>query len=436
MRDDPREPDSLAGFGALRRLRVPFESLEAFRLEFLRNLSNGGVFVTTEESFEPRELVRVELALPFVGKTKVVEGEVVQAVSAEVAEAGSAGVALQLRLPADRLRIELRAWAEIAEPVGVEGYPNDRRRSARAPIRVWVGLRRRAESFRVRSLDLSRSGALVTMPEVVLPIGDALVATLSKPTDGPEIEIDATIVRRVETPDGLSALGLRFDLPESRRLEVERLIDEIQAFEHARRLGGIRGPIGEIGLPSLVQMLAAASAGGSLYLERGNEEGRLHFEGGVLHRCELGGARGAKAFQRLLRWKDGTFWFDSQLAESESTSVDSPRLDRALLEALTIVDEIERLDLSALPQSATLAVDEARLDARAASGELDAVILELARQGASVQRILNAIPVSDLEIYKALLELRDDKVIVASTPNDASRPGWLPGTDSNRRPSG
>ena len=100
MRDDPREPDSLAGFGALRRLRVPFESLEAFRLEFLRNLSNGGVFVTTEESFEPRELVRVELALPFVGKTKVVEGEVVQAVSAEVAEAGSAGVALQLRLPA------------------------------------------------------------------------------------------------------------------------------------------------------------------------------------------------------------------------------------------------------------------------------------------------------------------------------------------------
>ena len=48
-----------------RKLRISFQSQEEFRREYESSLFNGGVFVPTHESFEPRETVRIELQLSY-----------------------------------------------------------------------------------------------------------------------------------------------------------------------------------------------------------------------------------------------------------------------------------------------------------------------------------------------------------------------------------
>ena len=61
-----------------RTLRVAFESPEAFQREFDSNLANGGVFVRTEDGFELREAVCVELYFDYSGESIQLDAEVVQ----------------------------------------------------------------------------------------------------------------------------------------------------------------------------------------------------------------------------------------------------------------------------------------------------------------------------------------------------------------------
>ncbi|HME69893.1 MAG TPA: PilZ domain-containing protein, partial [Myxococcota bacterium] len=88
-----------------RRLSVRFEDASAFREEFERNLSNGGLFVPSGEMFEQRELVEVELVLAFCGEKLRFPGEVVDWRPAELAPPGSEpGVAIQILEAARELR--------------------------------------------------------------------------------------------------------------------------------------------------------------------------------------------------------------------------------------------------------------------------------------------------------------------------------------------
>jgi len=71
-----------------RTLLVCFESAEAFREEYESNLANGGVFVATDEPFELREAVSVQLQLDWSGERASLRGEIVHLVPPEIAAAG------------------------------------------------------------------------------------------------------------------------------------------------------------------------------------------------------------------------------------------------------------------------------------------------------------------------------------------------------------
>jgi Tfp pilus assembly protein PilZ len=391
-------------------LRVSFADAEAFQQEYASNLVNGGVFVATGERFELREAVSVQLILEFCAKSVLLPAEVVHVVTPEMAAVGGqVGVAVQFTGDAHEIRGRLEP---LSRTCGVYQYrPTDPGRRAapriraRIPIRVEGG----AEPFEGYTRDLSRTGVLVVMPGRDIEIGRYLTLSLRHPKTGGTLEVGGRVVRQLETHGEVSAVGVHFDPPQDRRAEVERFVEEIQSIEHARRLGGITGSIAEVGPMNLLQMFGSSSPAGTLTLRRGQQEGVIGFEGSLLRYVQLGRATGMKALVRMLGWQEGSFEFHSRLDAVETSEAPLP-LDAALLEGLRQLDEVRRVDVGRFRPDAHVRI--AVTAAAEASGEsppskLEGAVLELARAGFTVERILEVIPESDGDIYRALEALVD-----------------------------
>ena len=93
---------------AVRTLTLSFPDADAFEQEYAANLMNGGVFVASDEPFDLREHVRVEMLLESSGKSVTLGGEVVHVLSADMAQMGAQpGVAVQFEGAASAVRSQL-----------------------------------------------------------------------------------------------------------------------------------------------------------------------------------------------------------------------------------------------------------------------------------------------------------------------------------------
>jgi hypothetical protein len=213
------------------------------------------------------------------------------------------------------------------------------------------------------------------------------------------------VVRRVEGDGGESALGIQFVPSAEAEPEAERFVEKIQSTEHVRRLGGISGDIAELGVANLLQMFAGTAPAGTLTLRNGEHEGVIGFDAGLLRFVRLGAASGLKALARLLGWSDGSFEFHAHLDAVEPLEAPLP-LEGALLEATVEHDEFGRIDRRCFPGDAAPRVTDAGADQDDLS-KVEAAVLDLARAGFTVRRIVDVIPEPDSEIYRALGSLCD-----------------------------
>jgi hypothetical protein len=232
---------------------------------------------------------------------------------------------------------------------------------------------------------------------------------MEHPTTGEVMEVQGTVVRQIETGGDVAALGIEFDLPEVSRPEVSRFVEQVQSIEHTRRLGGITGPIEELGPLSLLQMFGGTATEGTLVLTNGDDEGVIGFEAQLLRNVQLGSATGMKALVRLLSWQNGSFEFFSRLEHNDTTEAPLP-LEAALFDAVRQIDEAKRIDRSRLPGEATVVVaadaGEQQLGQDSLS-KIEAALIDLARAGFTIQRIIDVIPEPDLDILRALESLAD-----------------------------
>ena len=395
--------------GALRTLKVAFARPDAFRREYEANLANGGVFVATEAAFELREKVRVVLMLGFCRREIELEGDIVHRVTREMsALGGSAGVAVSFDEPAAEIRKRLAPILGIpADPPTAPKLAPEKRRAARAPARVAARIEGAQEPLAGRTRDLSRSGALVSVPGRGVPVGQKVRITLTHPTKGEAMDVAGTVVREIEGGGGVQALGIRFDAPEAERPAVERFVEGIQSVEHARGLGGIAGDVATVGVPQLLQMLGSAAPTGTVLLRRGVDEAVVGFEKGMLRVVRVGSATGMKALVRLVGWRDGSFEFHARLDPIEAPEAPLP-LEGAILDATLMHDECSRPDRTppapdAVPRLAPATPPSAGADL----GKLERAVLDLVQAGFPVKRILDVIPEPDPAILRALESLVD-----------------------------
>jgi hypothetical protein len=302
---------------------------------------------------------------------------------------------------------QLRARLEpLARACGLHQFkPTDggRRAAPRVPAHVPARIAcEDQEPIEGHTRNISVTGVLVAVPGRSYPMGAYVSIAIDDPAAHHSLELNGTIVREVENAGVVSAVGIHFDPRRDQREGVVRFIESIQSTENSRRLGGINGSIGEIGAQNLLQMLGQSSPAGTLTLRRGEEEGVIGFESGLLRFAHLGSTQGIKALVRMLSWEEGFFDFHARLAAVDTNEPPLP-MEAALLEAVTMIDELRRLDMAAFPLNAW--VRESDVGAVDSPNKVQEAVLELARAGFTVQRILDVIPETDVEIVRALEEL-------------------------------
>jgi len=402
---------------ASQRLRVAFESRRDFMGEYDENVSRGGIFVATDEDFDVRSRVCVMLELRYCETTLKLEGEVVHRVAPELAKVGATpGVAVQFDLAASELRAKLEPYlAEESATSGVDRVADEdgaRRAAPRSRARVPAALSSpNAGGLQIdgRTRNLSASGALVSVDGAAVPEGENVSLTLTNPATGEAMQVEGTVVRRVAREDGdVTAVGVAFDPAAADRSQVDHFVDALQADQHRKRMGGISGEVGELGLASLLQMFGMCAPQGTLTLTKGAEEAVLAFEGGLLRHAQMGAVRGTKALARMLVWTDARFEFEARVDADLHREAPLP-LEGALLDATRLVDEASQIERHHFPATATL-----ELCGQPADGELcklEDALLELAHVGMSVGKILDVIPEPDAEIYAALTSLSERQIL-------------------------
>ncbi len=335
-----------------------FESLEVFREEFRKNISNGGIFIASEDDFEMRELVDVILELAWSSERVPLEGEVVRLVKAESRDSGGApGVAVQfVATPAgvhDRL-------IEIADLALTTEHP----REASDPVRRPAPAREATRKLEDSSV---RSPACSCGREV----GDS-------------------------SEEGTESTG------------TPATASSVPSAKHMRNPDAITGPIATLGMANLVQMFSSCADRGLLTLDNGNQHGTVGFASGSLVHARLGRASGVKALARLFSWNDGEFEFIDDIDDA-CTQVAAVPIYGAVMEAMTQLDELSRLDLRDWGSHERVELDlESMFDTSDDLEKLQNTILSSVAEGWNrIGDLLDRLADFDAEIYSALDGLRE-----------------------------
>ncbi len=427
-----------------RRLRLAFDTAEAFRTEFERNITNGGAFVRTPDSFEVRALVEVEIELSYSGERVVLDAEIVHRVP-------GAGVAVQFLRPAVELRDEFARFLsrlepsrpnaaakpqqqiepapdsplegedaeleidvdllESIEPASQRADPlvdvDDRRKAQRTAARVPARLDSTNVSLEGRTRDLSSTGALISADASELPIGKRVRLALQHPESGEQLEVAGVVSRHVHGDGTVAAVGVKFTPRPEEEAVLSGYVREIKDADARRLATGISGRIEELGMANLIQMLGNSSPSGTLTATRGSEEAVVAFDAGTLRYVRLGGLSGVKALVRMLGWADGEFQFHSVV--DKLADEDAPMsLTTALLEATRRVDEAAGSGVASYDLKTVFRVD---LSAAGSLSKLEEAVIDLATAGFTLRRIVDVIPEDDAEILLAVERLTDRLVL-------------------------
>lgn len=397
-------------------LKVRFADPAAFSAEYSANLVNGGAFVPGAQGIDLRTAVEVRLELAFAKATVALAGEVVHCVTPEMASmGGQPGIAVQFSESATVVRAKLEPLRAAAGAAEYRGADTGRRRSARAKARVLARVERGEETYDGFTRDISRSGVLLSLPGEGPKVGERVRITLNEPESRESLRVGGVAVRRVEKAGSVNAVAIEFEPGPAERDALERFVDRVQSTQHARRLGGVQGSLDALGVSSLLQMLATNAPEGTLVLRQDQEEGVIGFEAGLVCFVQLGGTRGLKALVRLFDWKQGSFEFHARVDRIEAGDERLPLpVEAAVLEALRLLEEERGLSTVPFPDEAVPTV--VKRPGAEKLGRAEAAVLDLARAGLSVRRILDIVPEPATEVHRALRALVARGLVVIESP--------------------
>ena len=409
-------------------LQIRFESPDALREEFEKNIANRGIFIATEEEFEVRQSIDVEIVLTYVADSEValsLLGEVVHRIPVALAASGAVpGIAVQFDKSASEL-------CETFEPLlgrsptanldhDEEGPKRrgSKRDAVRVPVRIMPTM---SPPFEAASRDLSATGILLTMKKLALPVGEIVRTCLWHPSGEPSIEIDGQVVRQVRNKSGhIAAVAVAFDRSQAADSRVRDVIEALRQAGHRSRLGGISGSIADLGLANMLQMFGSLAPQGTLIVERDGEQGWIVFADEQLLGAELGGLSGHDALVAMLDWGDGRFQFEASADRNLIESASSSPLRGAVMEALRELNELRRESDDdqddeeaevnesgfSIGGATTFGVDvEQEEISRSSLDKTEQAVLELARSGMPIEKLKSIIPEPADEVQLALESL-------------------------------
>lgn len=418
---------------SVRTIQIRFESPGELREEFEKNISNRGIFVATEDVYDVREKVEVEIVLAYRDASEValsLPGEVVHCIPVGMAASGAKpGAAVQFDDSPSELQDLFASMLEAPLPTPDEDHSEPgRRKSKRGAVRVPVRVMpTRGPAFETRSRDLSATGILLSTKECAVPVGEVVRIGLCHPKGDPSIELAGKVVREVRNKKGaVAAVAVAFDRRQAAAPENAGVIEALRQVGHRSRLGGINGSIVDMPLPNLLQMVGHSSTQGTIVVERDGEQGWIAFADGQLIRAELGTLKGQDALVEMFGWSEGQFQFEASIDAQTLPGASPEPLEGAVMKAVCALDERARSGSAeaeltmvagvtplAIQPTTTFEVDEAiEHESRASLDKTADAVLELARTGMSVERLQAVIPEPPETVRSALEALVERGVLV------------------------
>lgn len=325
-----------------------------------------------------------------------------------VHEAASTPVASSAHETASTSNVETNPAKAVSAAADADADNDERRIAPRAPVHLAGQIESTSGAQTILSQNISHSGVLLAVDGKSIPVGEQVNLVLHHPVTGDELALSGSVARHQEKDGSVVALAIRFAIPEDQRKEVSVFIDDVKAAEHAQSLAGIHGLIAEMGAPKVLQMFAMTVSEGTLRFKRSDEEGTIVFRAGMLRYANAGAVSGCKALWRLMSWNSGQFEFRGQAVDTPETDEVPIMLHDAILQGVTQIADLKHLDLEQFPTAARLTLKK---KFPKNLNEIESTIVDLVRSNFTVRRILDVIPDADLEIYRALLSLKERDVL-------------------------
>ena len=102
----------------------------------------------------------------------------------------------------------------------------------------------------------------------------------------------------------------------------------------------LKGKLEEFEIADVLQLIQFSQKNGCLHL-KGNGEGEIYFQNGLVTHAVCGGAKGERAIEEILRWKSGDFSFELEEITDEHT-IDLP-IQHIILESARKIDEWQKI---------------------------------------------------------------------------------------------
>ncbi len=172
----------------------------------------------------------------------------------------------------------------------------------------------------------------------------------------------------------------------------------------------MEGSLDVVPLPDLLQLLATTGKAGVINVQRDRHMAEVHLQDGRITQCVIDGRKDISAkknFYRLLAWTSGHFELRRTSSSCDGPAPAAPSVEALLLEGSRQLDEMQRLRCKLPTRFAVGAVPSEVLDRE------DRSLLALAAQDRSLDELLDATPLLDLEAAQRLIALFTRGFLVA-----------------------
>ena len=194
---------------------------------------------------------------------------------------------------------------------------------------------------------------------------------------------------------------------------IENTFDPLGEKPISQPVGtGVEGSLSEVSLVDLLQIFGLNRRTGTLFLQHGDQQGRIHLTDGSVVSAVLGETTGEKALYRILRWHEGTFRYSPGQAD---VTMDIARsMDALLMEGMRQLDEWDSLVKLMPPPGTVLQLSKSRDELPTNMRPVTQEILLLMEFYNTLQDIVEKSTHTDYDVCQSILGLIQKGIITTS----------------------
>jgi CheY-like chemotaxis protein len=205
------------------------------------------------------------------------------------------------------------------------------------------------------------------------------------------------------------------------RMEVVMSRKKVSTEQESTTLeSSLSGQLNTFNLPDLLQNINMLGKSGVLEITR-DANAKVFIQKGECINAEVGPVAGKKAFFRILTWKDGSFAFRECVPQTDL--VFEENTIKLILNALKQEDEISKLRQQLPSDETPLLINFNDSFFAYNFDQKTRDFLELVQRHRTLRAIVDASPLEDLKVFKALSLLLGSKVLRVADPAEGAGDG-------------